>query len=339
MSTSLVTGGTGFIGSHLAARLAARGETVRCLARPTSNRSPLKAIDVQWCEADLTGSEQGLLEAVSGTAAVYHVAGVTHTTRPQEQWRVNCDGVQRLLSLCARQVPPPRFILVSSLAAAGPIERGNVRRESDPPRPISRYGRSKLAGEQAARKWAERVPITIVRPAMVFGPRDRNMLPLFRMIDRWGIHLVPALRPPPLSLIHVEDLVELMTRCADAGQRLAPAADDHAVGEGCYFATAPEHPTYGELGRLIGQAVGRSRVRCLTLPGLMPWMVAGVNQWLGRLRGRSSSLRIDKIREAKASSWACSGDAAQRDLDFAPANSLLEQFTHTIHWYRQQRWL
>lgn len=338
MAASLVTGATGFIGRHVVERLVRGGETVHCLVRSTSHVQPLRELDVRLCEADVTGPEKQLAAALAGISSVYHVAGVTHTTRRGEQWRVNRDGVHRLLSACTAQDPPPRFILVSSLAAAGPAERGQVRREADPPAPISRYGQSKLAGEEIARQGAAQVPITIVRPGMVFGPRDRNMLPLFRMIHRWGIHVVPALRPPPLSLIHVEDLAELLVRSCQSGTPL-PAEQHAAIEQGCYFAAAPEHPTYGELGTLIGRALGRERVRRVVLPGLMPWIVAGVNEWLGRLRGRSSSLRIDKIREAKAASWACSGEAARRELQFTPARTLAERLQQTAQWYREQGWL
>ena len=136
----------------------------------------------------------------------------------------------------AAQSTPPVLIVVSSLAAVGPSSSGRPRREGDPPSPVSHYGRSKLAGENAARKFADRVPTTIVRPSVVFGDGDPATGELYRPIARWGVHVVPTWREHRLSLIHVDDLVSLLLLAAKSRKAVAgivAAAVD--AGQGLLF--------------------------------------------------------------------------------------------------------
>jgi nucleoside-diphosphate-sugar epimerase len=207
-----------------------------------------------------------------------------------------------------------------------------MRTEADPPAPVSHYGRSKLAGEQAAAKFAATVPITIVRPGVVFGPRDNGFMQAIRCLHAFGCHVSAGFSPPPLSCIYVADLVELLLRAAERGRTLpADATSDFATGR--YFAAAPEYPTYADLGRMMRPMLGRPTAPIVTLPGALLYVVAGFNELFGRLRGKPQEFCIDKIREAMASSWACSGEAARRELDFLPGKSLRERMHETIDWF------
>src|SRR5581483_5661701 len=114
-------------------------------------------------------------------------------------FEVNERGTRFVAEACAAQTFPPRLVLVSSVAAAGPAPRGQVRTEADPPAPVSHYGRSKLAGERAAAKFAASVPITIVRPGVVFGPRDTGFVQVLRSLRKFRCHLSPGFFPPALS--------------------------------------------------------------------------------------------------------------------------------------------
>ncbi|HEY5139391.1 MAG TPA: NAD-dependent epimerase/dehydratase family protein, partial [Methylococcales bacterium] len=138
---------------------------------------------------------------------VFHLAGLLKAVRNDDFVRVNAGGVESVAAACDERAEPPVFVVVSSLAAAGPCAVDRPRAESDLPTPVSAYGRSKLAAELAATKYAARVPISIVRPPIVFGDGDRAVLELFRPIARWGIHIVPGLRQRRFSLIHVTDVV------------------------------------------------------------------------------------------------------------------------------------
>lgn len=337
MSSVLVTGATGFIGLHLVEGLVRRGDAVRCLVRLTSPVEPLKALGVELVTAPLDDAA-ALRSAVAGTDVVFHVAGLIRAFRNQDFYRVNQDGTAQLAKACAAQSNPPRLVLVSSIAAAGPCQRGQIRIESDPPVAVSHYGRSKLGAERAAEKWAAQVPLTIVRPGIVFGPRDTGFTQVLRSIRHFYCHLSPGFHPPPLSYLHVADLVELLLIAAERGGRVS-ANGDGKPGQGCYFAAAPEHPTYAELGHIVRGMLGRPNAPVVPVPGPIAYCVGGLNEFIGRLRGSPEELCRDKIRDALAASWACSGEAARRDLGFSPARPLAARLEETVEWCLENRWV
>lgn len=343
MSLALVTGASGFIGGHLVDGLVRRGDKVRCLVRKSSHVELLKMPGVELIRGEL--DQQRLLDdALFGVDAVYHLAGMTAALRKDDLFRVNRDGCLRIAQACARQRRPPRLVVVSSIAASGPARRGQIRVEADVEAPVSDYGTSKLAGEVAARELADRVPTTIVRPGIVFGPRNRAMLPVFQTIKYLNLHPIPGYHQPALSYIHVEDLVEIVLRAAERGQTVPPAAngtqgDGSSPGRGIYFAVASEYPTYADLGRIAGPLLHRPFAIVLPCLGPVPWMLAGVSEFVQKLRGKADELNYDKIREATAESWACSAEGAKRDLAFAPPKPLAERLAETIEWYRREKWL
>lgn len=337
MARVVVTGGTGFIGRHLVQVLVQQGHAVRCLVRPSSHVQPLAELGAELSTADLS-DEETLAQAVRGAEVVYHLAGLVRALRPREFYEVNQQGTARLAAACARQTTPPRLILVSSVAAAGPSARGKVRVESDPPAPISHYGRSKLGGEQAAAAFSAELPLTIVRPGIVFGPWDRGLVRILKAIRQLNFHASPGFFPPPLSYIHVEDLVDLLIQAERRGARVPPQSEQQP-GAGCYFAVAPEYPTYADLGRLVRPMLARRWAPVLPIAGPIAWCVAGVHECISRLRGRADELSLDKMRDALAPSWACSGEAARRDLGFSPSRPLAVRLEETIAWYRAHGWL
>jgi nucleoside-diphosphate-sugar epimerase len=271
---------------------------------------------------------------------VYHVAGMTCAFRAQQLMQVNREGTARLVRACADRTTPPTVVLMSSLAAAGPATADLPRLETDPPRPVSDYGRSKRAGERAAAAWAGQVPLTVVRPGIVFGPRNREMLPIFRSVYRLRIHAVPGIRAMRVSLIHIDDLVEITLRAAQRGVRVAPEpSDDDYTGKGYYFACSPEQLTYAELGRMVGRALGRNRVLLLYLPTPVPWLAAAANQMGARLRGKPDTFNLDKIREARAGSWIGTAETVRRELGFVPPLPLSDRMVQTGQWYLQSGWL
>lgn len=354
MSFVFVTGASGFIGSHLVQALRARGERVRCLVRQNSNASLLSEVGAELVYGGLDQPSL-LAEGIHGADSVFHLAAMTAALRYEDMLRVNRDGSKEVAQACARQQSPPRLILVSSIAAAGPAARGQIRFESDSPHPISNYGRSKLAGEQEALPFADQVPTTIVRPGIVFGPRNKSLLPIFKTIKYLNLHVVPGSHPPPLSYIHVADCVELLLRAREHGATVLPGNDppgqnghsgnkgqsghSHRQGQGYYFAVAPEYPSYAELGKMAGPLVQRPRVRVVNCPPPIPWVIGGISQAIAALRRKPDELNLDKIQEALAPSWACSADAIKRDLSFAPPKPLQERLAETVSWYQREKWL
>ncbi|MBN2578658.1 MAG: NAD-dependent epimerase/dehydratase family protein [Pirellulales bacterium] len=339
MAKVLVTGASGFIGSHLVQELVRRGEEVSCLVRTTSQIESLRALKVRLFYGDVTDLES-LTRAVAGHESVYHLAGVVKALTRKEYYRVNQGGMRNIARACAAATPPV-LTIVSSLAACGPSVDGRPRVESDPPKPVSHYGWSKRYGEREVGAWAGRVPITVIRPSIVLGEGDAASLPMFRAVKRFGVHTVPGLGRNRFSLIHADDLVDLLIRASRRGRRLAdPRSNGSASrGQGYYFAACEETPVYDDLGRLIAHAVGRRAAFPLHIATPLVWLVAGGVTVVSQISRKPQILNLDKAREMTAGSWICSAEAAQRELGFRVLAPLRERLSQTARWYQEKGWM
>ncbi|PQO47975.1 NAD-dependent epimerase/dehydratase family protein [Blastopirellula marina] len=340
MAKYFVTGGSGFVGRHLCRRLAADGHSLRCAVRKTSDTDHLKDLDAELVELDLAHSGDDLEQAIDGCDAVYHVAGLTRATSPDQLYSVNRDGTQRLCEAAAAQADPPPILYVSSLAAVGPARQGNPKRTEDFPKPISNYGRSKRAGERQAELVADRVPITIVRPGIVFGEENREMLPMFQPIRHFAVHPMPGgdLR---VSLIYISDLIDLLLKAMADGKRISHREDPQSKfdGVGYYFAADQHQPNYEELGEMLAEAVGVDNLHSLSLPKPILWTSATLSELTGRALGQAYVFNLDKIREATAGSWICDVSHTREELGFEPSQSLESRLQQTADWYRDAGWL
>jgi nucleoside-diphosphate-sugar epimerase len=334
MTRALVTGATGFIGRHLVERLVASGSDVRCLLHLEEGAGALSGLGVEFVRGDITRPET-IADAFGGVDVVYHLAGKTLAFSAEGFHRVNAEGTRHVAEACARLPAPPVFVFISSLAAAGPSPFDRPRDEAEAPRPVSHYGRSKLAAESALRQLSDRLPITVLRPPGVFGPREPYMLGLFRSV-RKGISIIPGRTPFRLSLIDVRDLVEALLLAATRGRRLSPGApDDESASRGIYFVASPETPTFAELSREIAHALGRPSVTTIRLPITCAFALAAPAELAARVRGRPFLLNMDKLREAAAGSWTCRTERAGRELAFQPGAGMAERLRQTADWYRE----
>ncbi len=339
MAKVLITGATGFIGKHLVQALRARGDEVRCAVRDPARGALLREWGAELVPGDVTRGD-AWPEAVRGVGAVYHLAGRTQAFGERDFRAVNADGVRQVLTACAAEPSPPVFVLVSSLAAAGPAPPDRPRREEDPPCPVSHYGRSKLAGEEAAREFAASVPITLARPPIVLGEYDANGLKLFQPIRRHGVHLVPGRATTYYSFVHASDLAHGLILAAEQGERLPPIVESSGhSGQGCYFLAAEEMLTFAEFGAWLAEALGRSRIRTVKVPLPMVRGAGWASDAMARMRGRPDIFGTDKVREAAAGSWTCSTERAQEHLGFRPQKPLQARLRQTAQWYFDQRWL
>lgn len=331
---ALVTGATGFIGHHLTQLLIQRGDRVTCLVRPTSNTSSLDRSQLEFLLGDLR-DPQSLRAATAQVEVVYHLAAALTARSRADFQAVNTEGVAALARACAERTHPPRLVVLSSLAAAGPSPVDRPATESDPAAPVSHYGRSKLAGEQAAQQHAKQLPLTIVRAPWVFGAWDRDTLRVFRFL-RYGLHPVPVDRSNRYSFIHASDLAALLVLASERGERCAPGEPDR----GLYYGADNRTLDYAGFGLLVAAAMSRGRPRVMFLPRGITLAMAALPSFFSGLLGRPPGIvNLDKAREGFAGSWACSPEKARQQLGFAPAATLEERLRQTVAWYREHGWL
>ncbi len=321
----LVTGATGFVGSHLAAALVARGDEVYCLARRPEQAAFLTSLGALVAPGSLEDTAS-LEAALPGVDLVYHLAGLTAAGSEREFHEVNEGGTQRLIDAIRATLPTlRRFVHVSSIAAVGPTGFGGRLTEETPCRPLTAYGRSKLAGEMVVRR-APGLPWTVVRPPVVYGPRDREMLRLFR-IARWGVAPVFGMGRQELSLVYVTDLVEGIVRAG---------LEATALGQ-TYHLAHPEVVSSRDLVSEIGRAVRGGRAP-LILP--VPASVAApIVRAIGRAAaaaGRRTVVSEDKLAEFLAPAWGTSVEKAERELGWRPPHDLKRGVAETTAWCRAE---
>lgn len=325
---ALVTGATGFVGSHLTERLTAEGWRICALVRRTSKTSLLDRFAVERAEGDLGDDSGGevIARAVRGVDTVFHLAAATKARDANTYWRVNADGTRRIVEACSRAQPPPRrFVYLSSYAAGGPVLNGRARSVSDPPAPFSAYGRSKLEGERIARTLEESgVEVVVVRAPVVYGPRDRDLLTYFRLVAR-GIAPYPAGPTRRLHVIFAPDLARALARSATA----AP---------GTWAVAEPVEHSFRALIETIARVLHR-RPLYIAVPQPVLLGAAAVTESVAGLFGRAVAFSRDKAREMLAPGWLHELPGTDELLPPGSATPLERGIADTAHWYRQQGWL
>jgi len=328
--SALVTGGNGFLGSHLVEALLARGYDVHCLVRRTSDLRWLRGMPrpkrAGLVYGDVT-CESGLRDAVAGKEYVYHAAGVI---KARSEWafdRVNFGGTAKLLRACWKHnAGLKKFVLISSQSAGGPSRERRAVNEEDEPRPVSRYGRSKLRAEEEAKKYMGRLPVTVVRPPVIFGPRDRGMYPFFRMLKKGIVVLVRGERRA--NFLYVKDAVEGIVLAAEK---------EKAAGETYYIAGESGY-TWREFAETAAQVM-RRRVVVVSVPGMAVRALGAANSVGTALTGRARMLDWQKAHEILQPYWLCDISKAKRELGYRPRYSLEEGLAETIEWYRREGWI
>lgn len=331
---ALVTGATGFVGSHVAEALLRRGVEVTALVRSPGKASFLTQLGVRQVRGDLH-DRTALIEAAQGQDAIFHVAGLI-AARDEAGFRAgNREGTANLIAAIRDSLPSglaaesPRFVYVSSMAAGGPSTRGRPLQGHEPPAPVTTYGRSKLEGEQVVRESG--LPWTIIRPPMVYGPRDSEVLRVFRL-TRTGLVPVFGDGTQELSAIYGPDLAEALVAAATA--EAAPGRT--------YYACHPEIFTSRTFVQTVGRVVlppGSREIRVLPLP---LWLARGALTMAGaaaRLAGQATILNPDKANEFYQDAWTGDPGPLMRDTGWRPSHGIETGLAATAQWYREQGWL
>jgi nucleoside-diphosphate-sugar epimerase len=321
---ALLTGATGFLGGHVAAALAAEGYRVRVLARSDPAKSPLlSGVSLDVVRGDLSSLEV-LEQAARGCDVVVHVAGLTKARTLEEYREVNARGTERLVSAASRAAPGAIFLLVSSQAAAGPARDGRPVAASDPARPVSWYGISKLEGEEAVRRrWNG--PWIVLRPGVIYGPGDQGLLTYFRAA-------ASGILPVPGGGRRIQ--IGPADWTARAVARTAGRPDLSGRTE---FLCPPEPVTIGALARHLAGLAPRRPI-LLPVPDVLV-RAAGLAETLREtISKRSRPFNSDKARELLAGEWLCE-PGLTKELELSSPQSLAEGLGTTWDWYRRQGWL
>lgn len=323
--SALVTGATGFVGSHLVERLTSRGWQVRALVRPTSDTRLLRRLGVELQEGDLSDPE-AIRRASVGVEVVYHLAAATFARTAGEFERANATGTRTLVEGLAGAEPGPRrLVYLSSYAACGPSVPGQPRALADPPAPLTAYGRTKLAGEAEVREVeGQGVEVVVVRAPTVYGPRDRALLSYFRLV-RWGLAPNPSGGAERLHVIYAPDLARALERAADGPIGTFAVAD-------------PREHSWGGLVDVIAAALGRRPLR-IGLPAPLVRAAARATQLVGELLGRAVPFNREKAEEMLAPAWVCELTGSESLLPAADATPLPDGIAETVRWYTREGWL
>jgi len=317
---ALVTGATGFVGRHLVDALTQAGDTVTALVRSPEKGKLLGKSGVRLAPGHL-GSMEALRSAVHGQDVIYHVAGLVAARNEAGFLAINRDGTLRVLEAAA-DAGRPRIVLVSSLAAGGPVPRGGRRSGDEEAAPVTAYGRSKLAGERAVRRAG--LPWVILRPPAVYGPFDTEMLRVFRAV-KLGVVPVFGDGAQELSLIYGPDLA-----------RALAAAGRTAAAEGkILYPCHPEVITTTGLVRTVAGAMTR-KARLVSLPRWLARSALGVTGALARLAGRATLLTPDRAREFFAPAWTCDPAPLTAITGWKAEFDLARGAAATVAWYRER---
>lgn len=324
---ALVTGGTGFIGSHLVEALLRKGAEVRCLVRNRRDLKWLKNLAVEFVEGDCTDLVS-LKEAVRGVDQVFHSAGVTKALNEQTYFEINAKGTENLIQACLEMNPSlKRFIYLSSQAAAGPCHDGGRKKESDDCHPVSPYGRSKRAGEEFCFEHSHQLPLVILRPSAVYGPRDRDVYAFFKILKK-GIKPSFSKQEQHISLCYVDDVIQATLLASDS--------------KGCegeiFFVSDGQDYRLDEIGDLFEKAMGIHAYR-IHIPG---WMISGIasfSEFMSKVSGKPPLINRGKVEEMIQRNWLCDITKAKTLLGFKPHFSLAEGIKITYEWYSKENWL
>lgn len=330
MSQGLIalTGATGFLGSHIADVLLSRGYSVRAAVRPTSNHRWIEGKEIETVAVDLSDAESctGFLE---GSRGLIHCAGAV-SAASEEQYRLaNVLTTENLLA-CAQnvwagQTESPAFVFISSMAAHGPAGLDNPAVESNSPAPITAYGRSKLAAEDAVQKTDWNFRRTILRPPSLYGPRDPEFLPLFKAANM-GITARLGRSMTGLSLVDGRDAASAAVALLECSQ-----------ADGTYFVD-DGHIGYDwtELAAVLSAVAGK-KIRSIQVPLVLLKFAAAL---IGSRRSASSPiLNADRIRDLETPGWVCDGSLLRQVTGWSPASNAAAGFADTMNFFKEQDWL
>jgi nucleoside-diphosphate-sugar epimerase len=327
MKCALVTGATGFVGLNLCDRLLSDAISIHIFTRRrTYDIDGFATRGAKIFQGNFT-NESVLQAALEGVDTIFHVAGAVSAVKKDDYFVSNTDFTSAILKYAKKS---QRFILVSSLAAAGPSMKGEAITEEMEPHPITYYGESKLAAENIVKHWGKEHDhnFFILRPAVVFGPQEKNVLHFFKMISK-GWRIILGTGEKKVSLIYIEDLIAAMVACANTEGEPGKTffvCNDHAL-------------TWNEFTNEIQNAIRPKKVFTVKVPEFLVYPVAAVADLIAKLAGKPLIINSQKILEMKQPAWVCSNQKLKHALHWQETVSVGQAMAATARWYNQQGWI
>jgi dihydroflavonol-4-reductase len=324
---AFITGATGFVGSHLADALLKKNYEVFCLIRKTSNLRWLEGKNVHYVEGDLFSNDV-LSEVIKDMDYVFHVAGVVKSKDKTGFEKGNFLSTKNLLELTLKCNPNiKKFIHISSGAVCGPNPDDNAMNEEFKPKPRTKYGITKKMAEDEVIKYKNKLPVVIVRPPAVFGPRDTEILVYFKTFAG-GLNTVIGFKEKYLNLIYVDDLVN----------GIILAAEKETISGSIYFICSDKEYNWNDIGNVTSKLLGKKAIK-LRIPHWIVYTVGAFAQFFSVFSKNAATLNLEKCFDITRKKWVFSNEKAKKELGFKEKYNLEESFGKTIEWYKEMKWI
>ncbi|MEW6456789.1 MAG: NAD(P)-dependent oxidoreductase [Acidobacteriota bacterium] len=322
---AFVTGGTGFIGSHLIDLLLKNNFKVYALIRNIKNPKWLKNKNIEFVEGNLFH----IPSMPKDIDYIFHVAGITKETKKNDFMRINFMGTKSFLEIIEKNnISPKKFIHVSTLSSAGPSLDGTPKREDDVPQPVSKYGLSKFMAENQVILYKEKFPVVIVRPPAIFGPRDKDTYIFFKMVNKgflpyigWGRKFY--------SFCYISDLVN----------GIFLSAEKYVKSGEIINIAHTESFSLDEFLNILVKYLNPTKTIKLKFPTPFVYIAASISTFLNNFKKSPSIFTLDKFKEMRYPYWTCDTKKAEKILSFQAENDLEKSVQNTVQWYKENSWL
>jgi len=320
MSKFLVTGATGFVGTHLCKTLIESGHQVLALVRNPEKARKIFGDSIDVLKGDLTIFKNPGLK-IPECDQVIHLAGVVFAKSTSEYHKVNYQAVKDLIHCLERQSwRPSRFLFASSLAAAGP-SGDTPHIESDLPQPIDPYGDAKLSAEKFLNGVS--IPTTSFRPSIILGPMDTATITLYKMAQK-GMAMKVGKESQKLSFVDVDDVVDAIIKMTEE------KGNEHKL----YYISHPEQTDALTIGKSIGKAMGKNVVT-VPVPKVVLWIAMIFSTIFSRIFKKTNKLDLKQYKQIIAPSFICSSLSLQSELNWQPRFNLMESLTKALKGYKE----
>lgn len=323
----LVTGGTGFIGSSIVETLLKEGKEIVCLIRKEADlrwlRDYIKYIEIRY--GDFLYPDT-LKECFNDIDVVIHTAGILNTYDWHNYYLINFLGTKNIVKACSESNRVKKFIFLSNLNAGGPSTTKDFKSEDDIPQPVSHFGRSKLLGEEEVLKSKDRLNVIILRTTLLYGPRDLNILSLFKVV-KMGFFVVFGDEEKIINLCYIDDLSEavslLLSKDVKSGEIINIGGDNYPIYE-----------IKDALSKVVKKSLKTIKLnRTILIP------ISYLAEITGRILKKPLILNIDRVQDLSQNNWGVSIEKANRLLSYKPKVGLQEGLQKTYEWYKQNGYL